>query len=39
MNYADSKVDDELLRWCVALESRLTATQLLDATLRQILNT
>ena len=28
---------DELLRWCDALESRLTATHLLDATLHQIL--
>lgn len=28
---------DELLRWCDALEARLTATHLLDATLHQIL--
>ena len=28
---------DELLRWCDALETRLTAAQLLDATLHQIL--
>jgi hypothetical protein len=28
---------DELMRWCDALEARLTATTLLDATLHQIL--